>query len=568
MDGDIQTVSLGTWMELPNLKMSQVVKCGSGKRVKVSAVANYYQEYVKRMELCHAFQNHSEVTSVRAVTQCEIACDSNPDKPCSCDKTSEAASRESSVPSDVFIDDFEDLDLGNELTNFGSYNDSVLDSFLDSSTYTEASSSCDCCSSVSSEGVSTAREPLPEIKIPNIVTATSVPENPPLPCGMLNDFAHDDNSVSEPVEPPRSTNISIAPALPNPSTCLFGHSFTDECSGRDGGYEEYTQEGFYDTCLGNDNCLSWDPIVNPDLFGKSVGAGAPTMMSPASRPLPPVERRKCAVDVSQCFPNTDRLFEVKGFRHEYDSKGQLVRTRAFTHMTKNLVLAVGSVCEANRLSIPGEDLPFVSHSLPQLESMIRTGQLRPDSDPVLIVGAGLSAADAIITAMKEGIQVTSVIRRAVSDPSIIFNKLPSAIYPEYHEIYRMMQEPDEAANGAFEIHSQTVLKEIHANKEVEVESVDMVTRRKLKVSHVLILIGSSPNLSFLDESLRENLGVIKGAAIGRNNPVNINQETNEAVNVPGVYAMGPLVGDNFVRFLQGGAMAIASDIMRKERKGQ
>ena len=50
MDGDVQTVSLGTWMELPNLKMNPENEPGSS-RVHVSQVAKYYQTYVKSMGL-------------------------------------------------------------------------------------------------------------------------------------------------------------------------------------------------------------------------------------------------------------------------------------------------------------------------------------------------------------------------------------------------------------------------------------------------------------------------------------------------------------------------------------
>lgn len=31
-----------------------------------------------------------------------------------------------------------------------------------------------------------------------------------------------------------------------------------------------------------------------------------------------------------------------------------------------------------------------------------------------------------------------VFRKSVSDPGLIFNKLPVALYPEYHEVHRMM----------------------------------------------------------------------------------------------------------------------------------
>ncbi len=75
---------------------------------------------------------------------------------------------------------------------------------------------------------------------------------------------------------------------------------------------------------------------------------------------------------------------------------------------------------------------------------------------------------------------------------------------------------------------------------------------EMKVSLILILIRSSPDLNILEPKLISDLGFISHVPIGKNNLVDIDLLTNEAVNVPGVYAMGPLVGDNFVRFLQGG----------------
>ena len=56
----------------------------------------------------------------------------------------------------------------------------------------------------------------------------------------------------------------------------------------------------------------------------------------------------------------------------------------------------------------------------------------------LLVGAGLSAADAIIAALNKGLSVVHVFRRSANDRRLIFNNLPAAIYPEYHEIHRMM----------------------------------------------------------------------------------------------------------------------------------
>lgn len=45
----------------------------------------------------------------------------------------------------------------------------------------------------------------------------------------------------------------------------------------------------------------------------------------------------------------------------------------------------------------------------------------------------------------------------------------------------------------------------------------------------------------------------------KTNPLAVNKYTNELLQIPGCYALGPLVGDNFVRFIAGGALAIARD---------
>lgn len=51
----------------------------------------------------------------------------------------------------------------------------------------------------------------------------------------------------------------------------------------------------------------------------------------------------------------------------------------------------------------------------------------------------------------------------------------------------------------------------------------------------------------------------------KTNPIAVDKYTNEVLNVPinGLYAMGPLVGDNFIRFIPGGALAITSSLWSK-----
>lgn len=108
--------------------------------------------------------------------------------------------------------------------------------------------------------------------------------------------------------------------------------------------------------------------------------------------------------------------------------------------------------------------------------------------------------------------------------------------------------------------------EFRADRKCVLES-DSGERTVVQVSKVLVLIGAHPNLSFLKDNGRA-LGMIPDEPITcRRNPVEVDPFTNQVVAAdgPGMYAMGPLVGENFVRFLKGGALAIASDLAKRQR---
>jgi hypothetical protein len=50
----------------------------------------------------------------------------------------------------------------------------------------------------------------------------------------------------------------------------------------------------------------------------------------------------------------------------------------------------------------------------------------------------------------------------------------------------------------------------------------------------------------------------------KNNPIAVNKFSNELLDHSGLFAMGPLVGDNFVRFISGGALTISSHIFSEQ----
>ncbi|MBN3320466.1 OSGI2 inhibitor, partial [Atractosteus spatula] len=270
------------------------------------------------------------------------------------------------------------------------------------------------------------------------------------------------------------------------------------------------------------------------------------------------------------------VWEVQGVR---GSDGRGAGGEPFSVRARSVVLATGTQDVPARLGAEGEDLPFVAHSFLELEAAMASGQLGEGSAPVLVVGAGLTAADAVLVAHHFNIPVYHAFRRAVSDPGLIFNQLPKVLYPEYHKVHQMMtqqqfrpQDGPETPAGtlgdscgftgsypgylSFPRHRVVAFR---PDRKCVLEGEDG-RQTVLQVSMVLVLIGSHPSLSFLPHSGRY-LGVDAKEPIScRRNPVDVDPFTHESLREPGLYALGPLVGENFVRFLKGGALAVASDL--------
>lgn len=265
----------------------------------------------------------------------------------------------------------------------------------------------------------------------------------------------------------------------------------------------------------------------------------------------------------------------------------------FEYITPRVVLATGNSDVPNRLKVKGEELPFVLDSFMDLEKIVSDTRNSNLHDPVVIVGSGLTAADAIIACKQYNIPVRHVFRRHPEDPALIFNQLPENLYPEYHAVHARMKgnrrascQPDASVSSktspcwdynAFPMHA---VSEVRKNKEVVINnllcadqngqngsSTKTMSRTTIKASYVLSLIGRRADLSFIQsKKVRDSLPTFPGEPISpRTNPLRIMPWSHECVSVPGMYAMGPLVGDNFVRFVQGAALAVCYDIVRKVR---
>ena len=259
------------------------------------------------------------------------------------------------------------------------------------------------------------------------------------------------------------------------------------------------------------------------------------------------------------------LFEVAGYK--ITDQGQ----KPFKYLARNVVLATGQADTPNRLQVAGEELPFVLHSVPELEAVVASGKISSTSEPVLVVGAGLSAADAIISVQGHKLPVAHSFRKRASDPQLIFAKLPGNLYPEYHTLHAMMsgrsKVNDNNNNNTAKMYTalaESEVIEILEDQRVVLRGSEGV-QHTIQVSYVVVLIGACPNLSFLSAEGRCQLGRVPDMPIDRNNPIDISVFTHQSNNVPGLFALGPLTGDNFVRFIQGGALAIASHVHQTRR---
>ncbi|XP_007477295.2 oxidative stress-induced growth inhibitor 1 isoform X1 [Monodelphis domestica] len=257
------------------------------------------------------------------------------------------------------------------------------------------------------------------------------------------------------------------------------------------------------------------------------------------------------------------LFLVSGFMTTKDGN-----QKPFTFRARNVVLATGTSDSPARLGILGEDLPFIHYELSALEEAMKAGAVTPASDPVLIVGAGLSAADAVLFARHYNLPVIHAFRRPVDDPDLIFNQLPKKMYPEYQKVHQMMQEKSILSSATFRgylslpRHQPLLFQEDHH----AVFQDQNGEHKRFRVSLVLVLIGSYPDLSFLAHG-GADLTVDPDQPLSpKRNPIEVDPFTYQSTRQRGLYAMGPLVGDNFVRFVQGGALAVASSLLKENRK--
>ena len=271
---------------------------------------------------------------------------------------------------------------------------------------------------------------------------------------------------------------------------------------------------------------------------------------------------------SSCSSSTEDLTEAMGeLFHSVDRE-------EFCYCTPHVVLATGTYDIPNRLGVSGENFPSVIHSLCAFERRLSDLDLTHHSAPICVVGAGLSAADAILMALEASLPVIHVFRCGPKDPNLIFRKLPQTIYPEYHRVAMLMKgEVEHELYRAYPRHrvveigqQMVLLKPTNRSSPSRSPSPPGSDQSiiSVDVSCTVVMVGSRPDLSFLPSGGR-NLGMVpKWPIDSKHNPVDVDPITYQSTHERGLFAMGPLIGDNFVRFGIGGALGIVNHLCSKD----
>lgn len=187
----------------------------------------------------------------------------------------------------------------------------------------------------------------------------------------------------------------------------------------------------------------------------------------------------------------------------------LITTDKTTYSASNIIVATGFYDLANRLNVPGEDLPKVSHYYKDPHFYA--------SQKVAVIGASNSAVDAALECYRKGAEVTLIIRGQEVGQRVKYWVRPDII--------------NRIGEGSIKAYYNATVKEIRPQ-----EIIIDTPQGSLSIENdfVLALTGYMPDFEFL-----KKLGIELSKddkKLPRYDP-----ETMET-NVPGIYLAGVICG--------------------------
>jgi len=168
---------------------------------------------------------------------------------------------------------------------------------------------------------------------------------------------------------------------------------------------------------------------------------------------------------------------------------------------------------------------------------------------------------------------------------LVFHKLLSNMYPEYERLFEKIKQtieqnqqnnkcPTQSSSviikpALYQCFQMSEILSITENGTVHIRDLKTSKIFEQEISYVAKLTGSEAKLNFFDVEhiLAENeQNSNEKSTHNKNNSLEINPYTYECLSIENTYALGPLAGDNLIRFLQGGAVACAASLYKKLQK--
>jgi thioredoxin reductase (NADPH) len=207
-----------------------------------------------------------------------------------------------------------------------------------------------------------------------------------------------------------------------------------------------------------------------------------------------------------------RLFEqvlrVEGNDGQFTVVTQAENAEQRKYQSRKIVVATGYYDLPNRLGVPGEDLPNVSHYYTEAHPYWH--------ENVVVIGGRNSAAEAALDLFRNGAKVTLVHRDAHLGPTIKYWVRPDI--------------ENRIKAGQIQALFQTVATKITPD---EVVVTNAAGEERLPARQVFALTGYHPDFTFI-----ENLGVRLDAQTRK---PELDPKTLES-NVPGIHLAGVVIG--------------------------
>ena len=235
------------------------------------------------------------------------------------------------------------------------------------------------------------------------------------------------------------------------------------------------------------------------------------------------------------------------------------KCKHFSLLAKTVVLACGTNDIHNELGVPGEKFSFVKNEF-QCKDV---GHLSSRSKPVVVVGAGLSAADAILTLLEKKIPVVHVFRKKPAEVASAFTRLSPTVYPEYTRVFALIT--GKMVDSCYHSYPEHVVKRFDKSKKCQLVKAEDGSKTTVECSVVFLLTGGVANLSFLSPKIPVR-GVNPQDPIihPTHNPLSVDPYSFAIDGVDNMYAIGSLVGDNFVRFILGSALGVVNHLNKSQ----